>query len=80
MIPFEELCEALARWRSRNGMENGPSARPPQPAFVAVTTEEILGEQPTTVGANPLAADPRTAHEQTNEIDVDSLVLDADDF
>ena len=34
MIAYEELCEALARWRSRNGLENGPSARPPQGAVV----------------------------------------------
>ena len=30
MIPYEELCTALARWREKNGMTNGPSARPPQ--------------------------------------------------
>src|SRR5262249_3218312 len=34
MIAYEELCEALARWRSRNGLENGPSARPPQGVVV----------------------------------------------
>ena len=30
MIPYEELCTALARWREKNGLANGPSARPPQ--------------------------------------------------
>jgi hypothetical protein len=80
MIPFEELCDALARWRSRNGLVNGPSAKPPQAAFIAVTTEEILGEQPTTITANPLAAEARPVQEHTNEIEVDSLILDADDI
>jgi hypothetical protein len=28
MISYEELCEALAGWRTRNGMANGPSAQP----------------------------------------------------
>jgi hypothetical protein len=26
LIPYQELCDALARWRSRNGLRNGPSA------------------------------------------------------
>jgi hypothetical protein len=50
MIPYEELCEALARWREKNGMLNGPSARPPQglvapppsPAPAADSTELIF--------------------------------------
>lgn len=28
MIAYEELCDALARWRAKNGMGNGPSSRP----------------------------------------------------
>ncbi len=28
MIPYDELCEALARYRTRHGMANGPSASP----------------------------------------------------
>jgi hypothetical protein len=78
MIPFDELCQALARWRTRNGMDNGPSALVPQPAFIAVTTEEILGEQATIISPNPLAG-PRPADDTTNEIEIDNLVLDADD-
>jgi hypothetical protein len=81
MIPFEELCDALARWRSRNGLANGPSAQPPKGAFVAVTTEEILAEQPTTITANPLSAGgARPVQEHTNEIEVDSVFLDEDDI
>ena len=82
MIPFEELSEALSRWRGRNGLDNAPSgsAAGARAAFVSVTTEEILGEQPTTVTANPLAAvASRPLQEHTNEIEIDSLILDADD-
>lgn len=80
MIPFEELCDALARWRDRNGLANGPSAKPPSAAFVAVTTEEIIGEQPTTITANPLAdARPVSGQEHTAEVEVDQLIIDADD-
>lgn len=35
MIPYEELCSALARWRERQGLANGPSAVPPQGAILA---------------------------------------------
>jgi hypothetical protein len=34
MIPYEELCSALARWRERQGLANGPSAVPPQGAIL----------------------------------------------
>jgi hypothetical protein len=27
MIPYEELVHALAEWRAKNGLTNGPSAR-----------------------------------------------------
>ena len=63
MIPYEELCEALARWRSRQGMVNGPSARPPQGAVLAApaaatpawtpAAAEVPGQK-TAVTPNPL--------------------------
>jgi hypothetical protein len=31
MIPYDELCEALARFRTRHGMANGASASPQRP-------------------------------------------------
>ena len=31
MIPYQELCGALARWREQRGLVNGPSANPPPP-------------------------------------------------
>jgi hypothetical protein len=66
MIAYQELCDALARWREQHGMANGPSARMPQgpvvvpsvPTFEPAMTEEMHIEQPTTVGPNPLAAAP----------------------
>lgn len=30
MIAYEELCEALSRWRAKNGLPSSPSARPPR--------------------------------------------------
>jgi hypothetical protein len=67
MIAYQELCDALARWREQHGMANGPSARMPQgpvvvpslPTFEPSATEEMHFDQPTTVAPNPLvAADP----------------------
>lgn len=46
MIPYEELCEALALWRGRNGLLNGPSAHPPQGVLAvasSVTTSPAGG-------------------------------------
>jgi hypothetical protein len=65
MIPYDELCASLARWREKNGLTNGPSARmpqgpvvaaPPPPAFEPAVTDEMAAGPPTTVGPNPLAA------------------------
>lgn len=56
MIAYEELCEALARWRSRNGLQNGPSARPPQGAVVvppAVTAGAAASEGTAAQGGTP---------------------------
>jgi hypothetical protein len=50
MIPYDELCAALARWREKNGMTNGPSAHPPQglvtppPAAAPAAPAEASGE------------------------------------
>jgi hypothetical protein len=67
MIPYEELCDALARWRSRNGLANGPSAQVPPAAavippsaptsFETAHTDEHPGDGATTITANPLATD-----------------------
>lgn len=54
MIPYEELVAALARWRAKQGLSSGPSARArrvaapaaaPAPAFIAAPAE--LPEPPT---------------------------------
>jgi hypothetical protein len=66
MIPYDELCHALASWRERNGLANGPSARPPQGAVrttpparfggedTQLATEENVVEQQTSITINPL--------------------------
>ncbi len=64
MIPYEELCEALAQWRSKNGLANGPSAKMPQgpviaappPAFAAAHTDESPLGAPDAVTASPPTA------------------------
>jgi hypothetical protein len=66
MIAYEELCDAQARWRSRNGLTNGPSAKvapaaavlQPASAFESAETDEHPGEGQTTVTPNPLTLVP----------------------
>jgi hypothetical protein len=79
MIPFEELCDALAAWRSRNGLATG-TPMPREPVFVAVSTDEVASEQPTAVTASPLAARAAApkADDPTGELDLDSLFVDDD--
>jgi hypothetical protein len=45
MIPYQELCDALAQWRARNGLTSGPSARVRfQPAATVVTPSPDEGQ------------------------------------
>jgi hypothetical protein len=46
MIPYEELCSALAQWRERNGLANGPSARPPQGPVIVPPPPAPVAEAP----------------------------------
>ncbi len=78
MIPFEELSEALARWRARNGIQSQrstPHVEPP--AFVPSSTDEMMAAEPTAVTANPLA-EVSPARESSSEFDLDSLFVDDD--
>ena len=57
MIPYQELCDALAKWRSKNGLVNGPSASVRfQPSLTVVTPSSppddgFLFDPPTIVTA-----------------------------
>jgi hypothetical protein len=70
MIAYEELCEALARWRSRNGLQNGPSARPPQGAVVVppvMSTGAATSEGTAAQGGGPGFGAPGFAPATTEE-------------
>ena len=62
MIPYQELCDALAKWRSQNGLTNGPSASVRfQPSLTVVTPSSppddgFLFDPPTIV--TPASAAP----------------------
>lgn len=62
MIPYEELCEALERWRARGGAQMVQAAVAHRPSshrpFVppAETDETAFPELNTSVGPNPLEA------------------------
>src|SRR5437763_1917797 len=51
MIAYEELCDALARWRTKNGLANGPAAatratRAPAPAAAAFAPAVTAQNEP----------------------------------
>ena len=92
MIPYQELCGALARWREQRGLVNGPSANPPPPlenpplpgerTVVAAAPAFVAGTIET---APPDEGDdgPTAQHEsppaRTGEVALDSMdVLDED--
>jgi hypothetical protein len=65
MIPYEELCDAISRWRARaSGAEESAPAEA-APVYAA----EPAPEAPATDGVTP---EPMP-QETTNEIDIDSL-------
>jgi hypothetical protein len=87
MIPYEELCGALARWRDQRGLVNGPSANPPPP----LDNPPLPGERTMVAAAPAFAAGtietappdegPTAQHEaapkRTGEVGLDSMdVLD----
>jgi hypothetical protein len=86
MIAYEELCDALARWRERNGLANGPSATMPKgpvrvptpPTFEAAQTEEMHVGQDTTIAPNPLAALPYVDGEDPTALHVPAPVRTGD--
>ncbi len=55
MIPYAELCEALARWRTRQGLANGPSARPSM--SMPAVTPPVAEDTSTSVHVAPATLD-----------------------
>ncbi len=65
MISYNELCDAIDRWRAR--MAGEPvDAPPPAPGYQAAPAAAGYADQP---GVTPEAVAP----ENTNEIDIDSV-------
>lgn len=54
MIPYEELCSALAKWREKNGLTNGPSSRMPKGAVIVPLPHTSPGESPPAVDSGEL--------------------------
>jgi hypothetical protein len=68
MIPYAELCEALARWRTRQGLANGPSARPSMSmAAVAAAAPPVPEDTSTSVHVAPAATVDHT-HTNTDAV------------
>ena len=91
MIPYEDLCAALARWRAGRGLANGPSATPPAPLEnptlpgdrTVVVAAPMAFAAATTLETAPPDDGPTGLHdaapERTGEVDLDSKdVLDED--
>lgn len=92
MIPYEDLCSALARWRSGRGLANGPSATPPPPLENPPSPGDrtvVAAAPPGFVAAPTLETAPPdegptglhvVAPETTGELDLDSMdVIDDED-
>ena len=63
MIPYEELCDAILRWRARQAGEEAPAAA--EPAAQAGARDSYDSE----AGVTPAPV----VQEITNEIDIDSV-------
>ena len=88
MIPYEELCQALASWRVKNGLPTAAPPPPAPPAAVAVTMpppapavplKDLLQaspEPPPPPEAVPESSETPT--ETTNEIDITDVIDDVE--
>jgi hypothetical protein len=66
MIPYEELCDAIVRWRARQAGEEAPAPAPDAHA-AAPDAPDVYGEPDEGVTPAPMA------QETTNEIDIDGV-------
>ncbi|HEY3357514.1 MAG TPA: hypothetical protein VGQ83_29960 [Polyangia bacterium] len=72
MIPYEELCQAIDRWRARAAGVEEPAAAVAAAAPAYAPAAYAPGpeyEEPVEDGATPTPV----RQENTNEIDIDSL-------
>lgn len=68
MIAYEELCDALARWRSKNGLPGSPSARPMR----------VSGGMAAVAPPPPPTSRPPAAFVQSSTQEVDPADVDAE--
>jgi len=68
MISYEELCEAIERWRARMYGEPDPQA----PVQVSAAQQASVAEEPSTENFAGSTPEPAVS-EHTNEIDLDSV-------
>ena len=91
MIPYEDLCAALATWRAGRGLANGPSATPPPPLATTPmppADKTVVAPAPPTFVAGtiktaPADDGPTALHvvptERSGELEVESMdVIDED--
>ncbi|HKA87439.1 MAG TPA: hypothetical protein VKE22_07215 [Haliangiales bacterium] len=90
MIPYEDLCAALATWRAGRGLANGPSATPPPPLATPMPPADktVVAPAPAafaagTIETAPADDGPTALHvvptERSGELVVDSMdVIDED--
>jgi hypothetical protein len=85
MIAYEELCDALTRWRTKQGL---PSTSPKSSSAARTSAAMPVAPAPVAPRSNPpaaaaamdedrtsttVAAAPKRADEPTGEIDIDSV-------